>query len=244
MGFPFNDITLYIPSPHANGTPEAWAESSLFNFVSDLYVRKMNGYKPPNTSRVTIQPAFHKEWDRTWRNGSIVAIAPEFIRDEYESLDKHGKYKHTLDLIQGAMIQLSDEYKWDKTIFEKAYKDILDANFAFWVDYPAKMARDKKKTAYFRIEKTETVSSGYLVINNGDATSKIKLFDKWNWWLSDGIYAFPRCTKWLDSNTFGLNYAKGLLEIWHSIERNKVSYLQKGIKVDQIDFGKVFSLDS
>jgi hypothetical protein len=43
---------------------------------------------------------------------------------------------------------------------------------------------------------------------------------------------------------FGLNYAKGLLEIWYSFERDKVSYFQEGTEVAQIDFGKVFRLDS
>jgi len=46
MGRPFSDITLYVPSPHANGTPESRAETGLFNFVSDLYVQHMNGSSP------------------------------------------------------------------------------------------------------------------------------------------------------------------------------------------------------
>jgi hypothetical protein len=173
-----------------------------------------------------------------------VAIAPEFIYEQFEPLDRRGKYQYTLDLIQGAMIQLGDEYKWDNAVFEKAYRDIIDGNFVFEIDYPAKMSRDKKKTACFRIEKTQTVSTGFLVIHNDGLTSKVKMFDKWNWWWFDGIYELPKYTKWFDSDRFGLNHAKGLLEIWYSIERNTISYFQSGKEVDQIDFGEVFSLDS
>src|SRR5947209_11595226 len=116
MGAPFSDITLYTPTPHKNDTPEYWEETSLKNYVSDLYVQKMHGYKPAKTTRVTIQPAYHKIWNRTWKNGSIVSIAPFYSYDEYVSLDKKGKYKYILDVIQIATLQLSDEYGWDKTV--------------------------------------------------------------------------------------------------------------------------------
>src|ERR1044072_9014044 len=121
MGAPFSDITLYTPTPYAVGTPEYLEETSLINFVSDLYVHEMNGYKPPKTSRITIQPAYHDIWNRTWKNGSIIHIAPFFSLDHYTRLDRKRKYKYTLDLIQSATLPLSEEYGWDKTVFENAY---------------------------------------------------------------------------------------------------------------------------
>ena len=93
MGAPFSDITLYTQTSGAVGTPEYIEQVSLQNFVCDLYVQNMNGYKPPKTSRITIQPAFHDIWNRTWTTGSIVAIAPFFSHDTYSSLDKKGKLK-------------------------------------------------------------------------------------------------------------------------------------------------------
>jgi len=50
MGRPFSDITLYTPGPYSVGTPEYIEEVSLQNYVSDLYVQKMYGYKPPKTN--------------------------------------------------------------------------------------------------------------------------------------------------------------------------------------------------
>ena len=71
MGAPFSDITLYTQTSNSVGTPEYIEQVSLQNFVSDLYVQNMNGYKPPKTSRITIQTAFHDIWNRTWKNGSM-----------------------------------------------------------------------------------------------------------------------------------------------------------------------------
>ena len=121
MGFPFRDITLYAPTPFTVGTPEYYEEISLQHHVSDLYVKNMDGYKPPKTSRITIQPAFYGIWDKTWRNGSIVAIASYFNHDEYSVLDKQGKCKYVLDIIQKSILQLTEQYQWDKDVFEKAY---------------------------------------------------------------------------------------------------------------------------
>src|SRR5690606_36719005 len=129
MGAPFSDITLYTPTLHPVGTPEYWEDTSLKNFVSDLNVQKMYGYKPPKTSRITIQPAYHNIWNRTWKNGSIVAIALFYSHEEYISLDKKGRYKYILDIIQVATLQLSDEYIWDRAFFEKAYKEIIENDF-------------------------------------------------------------------------------------------------------------------
>jgi hypothetical protein len=243
MGTPFSDITIYSPTPHTVGTPEYWEETSLINFVSDLYVQNMHGYKPPKTSRITIQPAYHNIWDRTWKNGSIVAIAPFFSHDEFSSLDKQGKYKYILDLIQTATTQLSDEYQWDRVIFENAYKKTLDSNFKFRIEYPAKLSRDRKKSGVFVIMKTETVTSAYVEIQiNGSIETK-KLFDKKNSWWYDCIYYLARHNKWFDTDRFGIAYGKGKIAIWYSIDRNDVKLYDDGQLVTEINFRKYFLLN-
>ena len=240
MGAPFSDITLYTPTPYKVGTPEFIDEISLINFVSDLYVQNMNGYKPPKTSRITIQPAYHDIWNRTWKNGSIVAIAPFFNHDDFSSLDKHGKYKCILDLIQTATIQLSDEYQWDKTVFENAYKRTLNGNFEFRIEYPAKQSRDRKKSAVFFIIKTETITSAYVGITIDSLTTTKKLFDKKNSWWYDCIYYLARYNKWFDNDRFGIGFGKGKIDIWYSIDKNIVGLYDDGKLVTEIDFGKYF----
>ena len=240
MGAPFSDITLYLPTPHVVGTTEYYEEKAIENFVSDLYVRKLNGYKPPKTSRITIQPAYHAIWNRTWKNGSIVAIAPFYSYDEYEALDKKGKYQYILDLIQRATLQLSDEYNWDRNVFENAYKEVIESNFIFRICYPKKTSRDKKKLATLCIEKTETITSVYVDIEANASIFKIKLFDKKNVWWYDCVYLLARHNKWFDSDRFGISYGKGKIDIWYSIEKNEVALFENGNPVIEIDFKKFF----
>ena len=240
MGVPFSDITLYLTTPHKVGTKEYYDQVSLENFISDLYVQKMNGYKPPKTSRINLQPAFHTIWNRTWKNGSIVDIALYFSYDEYVGLDTKGKYKHILDLIQSATIPLSDEYGWDKAVFENAYKHILETNFKFKINYPTKQSRDKKKVANLIIEKTETVTSVYVSIECNGSSNTHKLFDKKNAWWYDCIYILARHDKWFDTDRFGIGYGKGKIEVWYSLENDKVQLFENGNQVTAIDFGKYF----
>jgi hypothetical protein len=213
---------------------------AIENFVSDLYVRKMNGYKPPKTSRITIQPAFHGIWNRTWKNGSIVHIAPYFSYTEYAALDKREKYKHILDLIQSAILLLSDEYSWDKTVFENAYREVLRSNFKFKIDYPAKLSRDKNKIATLSVEKTETITSVYVNIRVKGANITKKLFDKKNAWWYDCIYLLAQHNKWFDTDRFGISYQKGKIQFWYSIEKNEIALFENGNQVDKINFGKFF----
>lgn len=240
MGAPFTDITIYSQTPYTIGTPEYLEETSLINFVSDLYVQNMNGYKPAKTSRITIQPAYHDIWNRTWKTGSIVAIAPFFSHDEFSSLDKQGKYNYILNLIQTATTQLSEEYDWDRTVFENTYKKTLDSNFQFRIEYPSKQSRDRKKIGTFFISKTETVTSAYVNINiNGSTTTK-KLFDKENSWWYDCVYYLARHNKWFDNDRFGVVFGKDKINVWYSLEKNTVELYDDGQTVNEINFRKYF----
>lgn len=205
MRAPLSDITLYTPTPHKVGTPEYIEDTSLTNFVSDLYVQKMYGYKPPKTSRITIQPAYHGIWDRTWKTGSIVAIAPFYSHDKFVSLDKNGKYKYILDIIQVATLQLSEEYHWDKTVFQKAYKEVIESDFEFKITYPPKMSRDKKKVGQVVLEKTEKRTILSLLFTIDDNTKKVKLFENTNWFWYDVAYKLAKNSKWIDNNSFGVH---------------------------------------
>ena len=239
MGRSFSDITLYTPTPHAVGTIEYLEDTSLQNYVSDLYVQKMHGYKPPKTSRITIQPAYHNVWNRTWKNGSIIAIAPFYDEVKYTSLDKGGKYQYILDLIHGATLQLSEEYKWDRSVFDNAYKEVIENDFKFEIIYPKKLSRDKKKVASLIIEKSHILTTVHVNIEANGSASKIKLFDKKNVWWYDCVYFLARQNKWLDSNTFGIGY-KGKIEVWYSIVDKKVRLFENGNPVEELDFTKYF----
>lgn len=240
MGATFSDITLYTQAANTIGTPEYLEQISLQNFVSDLYVQNMNGYKPPKTSRITIQTDFHETWNRTWKTGSVVSIAPFFSLNTYLSLDKRGKYKYTLDLIQSATLPLSDEYGWDKSIFENAYRKVLESDFIFKIDFPSKQSRDKKKAANLLVEKTETITTVYIKIKASNGVITKKLFDKKNQWWYDCVYILARHSKWFDTERFGIGYGKGKIGVWYSLEKDEVELFENGNRVTEIDFEKFF----
>lgn len=243
MGAPFSDITIYNPTPYTAGTPEYAEERALINFVSDFYVQNMGGYKPPKTSRITIQPAYHKDWGRTWKNGSIVAIAPFFSHEEFSSLEKSNKYKYILDLIQTATIQLSEEYNWDRKVFEIAYNKTLASNFNFRIQYPLKQSRDRKKTGSLIVTKTETITSVYVEIDMDRDIKSRKLFDKKNLWCYDCVYYLAKNSKWFDNDRFGIGFGKGKIDIWHSLSEDTVRLFEYGKPVAEVNYSRFFLLN-
>lgn len=200
----------------------------------------MYGYKPPKTTRVSIVPSYHKIWNRTWADGSLKSIAPEFIYEKYLSLDKRGKYEYILDIIHSCMLQLSDEYEWDKAVFEKAHKEVLENDFRFKIEYPAKVSRDKKKSAKLCIEKTDLVTSLYATILIEGNIETVKLFDKRNWWWYDSIYKLAKTNKWFDNDRFGVQYKPLNWAVWYSIKDGQVVFEKEGTHSNQMNIDALF----
>ncbi len=223
MGTSFSDITIYTASPFRPGTAEYWEDRALINFISDLYMQKMHGYKPPKTSRITIQPDFHGIWDGPWKFGAIASVAPFYSYDEYAACDRKGRYMYVLDLIQRSTIPLSEEFGWDKLVFENAYREVLQSDFRFRIEYPAKRSRDRKKEGSIIIEKTETITSLLVHVEINELRIEKKLFEKKNDWCFDAVYELARCSKWFDTDRFGISYDKGRIKSWYSIARDEVS---------------------
>jgi hypothetical protein len=240
MATPFSDISIYAPIPHKLGEPAYYETTALFNFVSDLYVQRMNGYKPPKTTRITIQPAFHTIWEGPHKNGSIVHTAPFFSYGQFVARDKLGRYRYILDIIQTVTLQLSDMYLWDRAVFERAYEHILANDFRFRLEYPAKLSRDRKKIANIVVTKTETVTTAHVEIQTSGTVHTKKIFEKKNSWCYDCVYHLARHGKWFDNDRFGIGVAKGGIEMWYSLANDSVSLYEKGQPVPSIDFGKYF----
>lgn len=236
MTTPFNDITLYLETAYPPHSPEYWEEISLQNYISDLYIRKMHGYKPPNVTRVSMDAFNYKVWNRPWKDGSLVLVAPKFEYDLFLSLDRPGKYQYMLDLIQEGMIQLCEAYNWDRSVLEQAYQEVMDCNFVFKIDYPAKQSKDKKKTAQLSVEKTETITSVFATVTMDGQTKRIKLFDKANKWIYDEIYKWASHAKWFDADRFGIGYKEAAMELWYSVSDDQVTLLLNGQVTDILDY--------
>ena len=223
MGAPFYDITLYASTPFEVGSPEYYEHTFIKNYICDLYVQKMYGYKPPKTTRITIEPSYYNIWKQTWRYGSLVTIAVFYSYEEYKILDKKARYKYILDIIQTATLQLSEEYNWDKNVFIKAYNEIINCDFEFKVTYPFKMSKNRKKSVQVVIEKDEYVTSFILVVKMNDTTKAVTLFQNRNWFLYDIIYEMAKNTKWMDDDTIGIFSIKRDKSCYYSITKNTLS---------------------
>jgi hypothetical protein len=239
MGASFSDITLYAGA-HKVGTPEYLTEVSLINFVCDWYVRQMNGYKPPKVTRVSISPSFHGIWTKPTLFGSVLNVAPKFDNKYFQTLDKSAQYKYVLEVVHEAMLLGTKEFGWDKSVFDLAYQKVLESGFQFRLTYPTKISPDKKKSAGFVVEKTDTLTSAFIELENGGKQTKVNLFDKRNSWFYDCVYLLGKSSKWFDSDRFGFPHKKTNLAGWYSIESGEVSLYEKNTKVDSFDFSKHF----
>jgi hypothetical protein len=235
-----DDITLYTVTSHHVGTPEFNEEMALMNYVCDLYLQKMNGYKPPGVRRITIQPHYHGIWLHASKSGSIARVAPYFDYDEFVGLEKKKKYGYLLEVIHNGTTEASKQFGWDTTIFEKAYADVLGSNFVFKVEYPSKTSRNGKRSGKFIIQKTEEVTSAFVSIESDASSITRKLFDKKNAWCYDLVYALARHTKWFDADRFGIAAPKKIIECWYSIKGDRVALFEQGEEVKQIDFSQFF----
>ena len=116
----------------------------------------------------------------------------------------------------------------------------MTSDFLFKKDYPDKQSRDRKKIASLIIEKTETVTSVYVKIQTEGLSVTKKLFDKKNQWWYDCIYILARHTKWLDKESFGIDYGKGKIKALYSLEKDEVELFENGELVTEINFSKYF----
>ena len=244
MGAPFQDIILYTQSQFRVGTYEFWTECALLNYISDLYQCKMFGYKPPNTSRVTIQPHYYGVWKEPVKSGSIVHIAPEFNYEKFQVLDQRGKYKCLLDLIQTSMLELSRHFNWDTSVFLRAYDEVTKNNYRFSIDYPSKISRDAKKSAYLRMEKSETITSLFVLIESEDQALKIKLLDKDNQWWNDPAYQWVKSNKWVDNDRFGIRSKEHDFSAWYSLGKARVEYEHHGKIKDASELKSFFNVEN
>ncbi len=240
MRHKFSDITLYNPSSYNPGSPEQQEEVSISNFVSDLYVQYMNGYNPPKTTRITIQPAYHTMWNKSHRVGSVISIAPYFNHKEFSALDIKGRYKYILDIIQSATTALVKEYGWQKSVFEKAYQQVLENDFKFKIEYEPKKSGDRKKTGAVIIEKTEKTTRIFAKITTPDDIITRLLIEKPNSFWYDCAYTLAQQSKWFDNDRFGIKHNRGKIQLWYSLERDEVQIFDAGHQVTTIDFKKYF----
>lgn len=240
MGRPFGDITLYAETPHLVGTKEYLEDTSLQNYICDLYGVCMHGYKPPYVTRICIQTAYFNIWDRTWKTGSLISAAAYFQYDEYSILNTFEKFKYILELVHNTILALCLEYKWNKNVFEKAYEEVLTNNFEYKIKFESKLSKDRKKTANIILTKTIYTTSVSIYLESEGKKSVIKLFEKKNWFWYDSANKLSRNNKWFDNDKFGLFYKPLAWCCWYSIKGNSVTFENSGNLSNESNIQKLF----
>jgi hypothetical protein len=215
--WPLTDITIYYDGLKIPTLPEDADFSNKKNYICDFYHRMLKGYKPPKTGRICIHIDKQLKWEEPNYFGAICSIANTIDEDKYLSLQLWEKYKYILDIVHTSCLTLAKTYDWNTSIFENAYEQVQQSNFEFRIDYPQKKSRDKKATAYVQVEKTEKISSLYLVFISAGKTKKVKVIEKKNWYWYDSIYRLAERSKWLDLSTFGVYQKDNRQFVYYSL---------------------------
>ncbi len=215
------DITLYYDGDKIKDVPHDWAFRQTLNFIADFYHHSLNGYKPQQTSRICVHLESRKKWDKPIYFGAICNYDTVIDESKYLSLSKKEQYSYVLDLLHTTVSEIATFENWDQSVFDSAYKHILDNDFQFVVNYPEKKSKDKKHIGKVVLRKTETRSILYVeIIKEENSLKSVILLEKRNMYCYDFIYSLARQVKWLNKDLFGLHMNEK--NCYFSILDNKV----------------------
>ena len=216
MGAPLHDITIYY---YGKGINDRYFRRTA-NYIADFYHDRLNGYKPSRTGRICIELGSIKKRQKPDYFGSICSYDNIIDEQKYLSLPKEGKYKYILDLLHSTVSEISALYNWEQTVFDKAYKEIIESEFKFEKFYPEKKSKDRKHTAQIILTKTEEKSILNIIVIGAGFTKNEILLEKRNWYWHDSIYKLAKSSKWFDNSSFGLR--KDGKNCYFSIDDNKI----------------------
>jgi len=209
------DITLYYFGEHDIAKRFAMKQ----NVVSDLYVQYLNGYKPPKTSRISVQLG---DIDDPGKHiGSILGPTAKFDKEQYWRLDESGQNKMILDTVHRIALLCAEHHAWDRTLFELAYRQVLVADFKYSLDGDRKMAKDRKHSAAVRIQKDEkcAIISAVFFDKTGSMFKVVELLRSFQDEMFYG--GLSRRHKWFSNREFGLYSPNEEIVIKASINHDK-----------------------
>jgi hypothetical protein len=120
------EIHVLIKNPYTFGSSDYWKDIQLRKSVTELYVTALQGYIPEKADCITIIPGFHHRFKKSKKNGAVIAIAPSFDQEKYDNCSDTDKKHYILEIIQFSLLQLADEYHWNKDIFLQAFLQSIE----------------------------------------------------------------------------------------------------------------------
>ena len=200
------------------------------HYIADTYYSALDGYKPFKTTRIGIFLSNEKLWGgKPFFTGSIVALPCVFDFSKYLECPKALQQKYLLDLMHQTIIEYCTELKWDKLIFENAYKYVLDNNLEYIKQFPVKVNRDKQNKAQIIIRKNINETLTFLNINN----KELLFFKSQNRFCLDPIPKLVSKNKWLDKSSFGISAELGEMNFFYSLDKKSFDYQIIAKRVDQ-----------
>ncbi|WP_413668717.1 hypothetical protein ACEN9X_01450 [Mucilaginibacter sp. Mucisp86] len=147
MGYGFYDITLYRQSENSNNKDFAIRN----NLISDLYIDFLNGYKPPGTTRISVNIG-NEDYIRGYF-GSILNVEAIFNEKEYWLSQPENQNKIILNTIHRIAIFCAEKYGWDRAFFDNAYNKVIECGFIYKKELKRKPSKDRKHQASLLLEK-------------------------------------------------------------------------------------------
>jgi len=215
MSNKLDDITLYY---YPKGE-EAKIFTLKHNVISDLYIQHLNRYKPPKTSRISVELA-NEDFIRGYF-GSILLVNAKFDKSKYWNLIDSDKNKMILETIHRTAMLCADKYGWDIDVFANAYQKVIQANFIYKIELTRKLSRDRKHKASILVEKNEKDApiSALIYDKENNLIKKVELLRTFNW---TGFHIpIVLNFKWFDNNSFGLSICKGQLVLKANLNKEK-----------------------
>jgi len=213
------DITLYDLFHPAEGQRTFQQRA---NYVGELYLQGMGDYKPPKTSRITIDLVSEHRPPYAYRVGSIVQTAQPVDTPWYDGLSDSEKLHFLLDRVHNAMAYLGRAFGWDAAVLAHAYERATAGGLVFRVEYPEMATRDGKRRARLLLEKTVTTTRLSACIAADGQHVQALLYQGPNWGPYDPVYAVAKHGKWLTRDTFGVRTARPECRVWYALPEGQV----------------------
>jgi hypothetical protein len=197
MGYGFYDITLYHLSENSDGKDFAVRN----NLISDLYIDFLDGYKPKGTTRISVDIGSEDHIKGYF--GSILCAEVAFNEKEYWLSSSVERNKIVLDTIHRVAILSAEKYGWDKVVFDRAYRKVVDCDFIYKKELKKKLSKDKKHQAGLLLEKNgeSTMISVNFYNFKGEFLKSVLLLKSFQ---SAWFYKNISTHKWFNNLEFGI----------------------------------------
>jgi hypothetical protein len=232
MSHKLQDITLYYPDSQNSEQTKTFSGRS--HVVTDLYVHFLNSYKPPKTSRVSVELGSNN--DNMFYFGSILRLYHPFNKDQFWELSEAEKKRKILEMTHEVALRCCNNYNWELEVFELAYKKVLDVDFKYEIELKKKLSPNRKQKACLVLEKDERcaiISALFLNLEN-ERTNKVELFRLPQHEMFYG--SIIKKARWFGNN-FGISQCEGELRITGNAELSNrtVEYLPNKYTQDRLE---------